>query len=76
MNKDRSPEPARGIPAEPSTKPKVTTTKRVTFSMLQIVEAMNTAYPDLKIDFANVRARQGGEMGSPVSSVEFEWDQK
>jgi hypothetical protein len=58
------------------TQPQIITTKKVTFSMLQIVEALNTVYPDLKIDFANVRARNGHEMGGPVSTVEFEWDQK
>lgn len=56
--------------------PKVTTTKRTVFSALQIVEALNTVYPDVKINMETVHARAAHEMGSPVTDLEFTWEDK
>jgi len=56
--------------------PQVKKTASTTFSMLQIVEALNTVYPDLKIDFQTVRARHSHEPNVQITTVELEWTEK
>lgn len=55
----------------PATQPVVSTTRRVTFSPLMLIEALNSAYPGLDISSASKITRQGDAGEYTV----FEWDE-
>jgi hypothetical protein len=56
---------------EPTTQPCVTTTKRVTFSRLMLIEALNTVYGDLNIR-PDAKLSRDGDCGTYTA---FEWDE-
>lgn len=52
------------------TQPVVTNTKRTTFSRLQIIEALNTVYPNIKISQDAIVCGAGDS-----SAIKFEWSE-
>lgn len=54
------------------TQPVVTNTKRTTFTRLQIIEALNMVYPNIKISQNAIVYGTGGLI---PSAVEFEWSE-